>query len=230
MKIKLNVSQYKRLLEMRHDGKSTGLFADEEPKKELGDEDSTEEIIEGKKKKKNTLCARGISAAKSTYDVYPSAYANGFAVQVCKGKIKGLDGEKRCSGSYCRGKRNETYNFDDIEVAERLDEDLAVWFGTKKKPKGSKQPNGPWVNICRKKEGGGHPECGRGDSDKGGYPVCRAKSVAANMSQESKILRVDVREKKKKMMVNQEKDNLQVLLKLKTINLKEVEVKSFMFM
>ena len=33
MKIKLNVSQYKRLLsEMRHDGKSTGLFADEEPK------------------------------------------------------------------------------------------------------------------------------------------------------------------------------------------------------
>lgn len=71
MKIKLNVSQYKRLLEMRHDGKSTGLFADEEPKKELGDEDSTEEIIEGKKKKKNTLCARGISAAKSTYDVYP---------------------------------------------------------------------------------------------------------------------------------------------------------------
>ena len=67
-----------------------------------------------------------------------------------------------------------------------LKEDLAVWFGTKKKPKGSKQPQGPWVNICRKKEGGGHPECGRSDSDKGGYPVCRAKSVAANMSQESK--------------------------------------------
>jgi hypothetical protein len=186
MKIKLNVSQYKRLLEMRHDGKSTGLFADEEPKRELGDEDSTEEIIEGKKKKKNTLCARGISAAKSKYDVYPSAFANGYAVQVCKGKIGGLDGEKKCSGSYCSGKRNETYNFDDIEVAERLDEDLAVWFGTKKKPKGSKQPNGPWVNICRKKEGGGHPGCGRSDSDKGGYPVCRAKSVAANMSQESK--------------------------------------------
>ena len=25
----------------------------------------------------------------------------GFAVQVCKGKIKGLDGKKHCSGSYC---------------------------------------------------------------------------------------------------------------------------------
>ena len=28
-----------------------------------------------------------------------------------------------------------------------LDEDLRVWFGTKKKPKGSDQPKGPWVNI-----------------------------------------------------------------------------------
>ncbi len=45
-----------------------------------------------------------------------------------------------------------------------LKEDLAVWFGTKKKPKGSKQPKGPWVNICRKKEGGGHPPCGRPDA------------------------------------------------------------------
>ena len=33
-----------------------------------------------------------------------------------------------------------------------LKEDLAVWFGTKKKPKGSKQPSGPWVNIVEKKK------------------------------------------------------------------------------
>lgn len=56
-------------------------------------------------KKKNKLCSRGISAAKSKYDVYPSAYANGYAVQVCKGTIKGLDGKKRCSGSYCKKKK-----------------------------------------------------------------------------------------------------------------------------
>lgn len=56
------------------------------------------------KKKDTTLCARGISAAKSKYDVYPSAYANGYAVQVCKGTKPGLDGEKRCSGKYCSGK------------------------------------------------------------------------------------------------------------------------------
>jgi hypothetical protein len=158
-----------------------------------------------KKKKSTTLCARGKNAAKAKYDVYPSAYANGYAVQVCKGKIAGLDGSKRCSGKYCSGKKNEsvtytkeqiienvkkksqeTLNLEDVEVVDRLDEDLATWFGTKKKKKGSKQPQGPWVNICRKKKGGGHPACGRDDSDKGGYPVCRAKSVASNMSQSAK--------------------------------------------
>ena len=60
-----------------------------------------EDIQEGKKKTGTKLCSRGKSAAKSKFKVYPSAYANGYAVQVCKGKIKGLDGQKHCSGSYC---------------------------------------------------------------------------------------------------------------------------------
>ncbi len=67
-----------------------------------------------------------------------------------------------------------------------LKEDLAVWFGTKKKPKGSKQPKGPWVNICRKKEGGGHPPCGRPEADSKGYPKCRAAGVASKMSDSQK--------------------------------------------
>ena len=54
-----------------------------------------------KKKKDTTLCSRGKNAAKAKYDVYPSAYANGYAVQVCKGKMPGLDGQKKCSGKYC---------------------------------------------------------------------------------------------------------------------------------
>jgi hypothetical protein len=58
-------------------------------------------MMEGKKKTGTKLCARGKSAAKAKYDVYPSAYANGYAVQVCKGKQPGLDGKKRCSGAYC---------------------------------------------------------------------------------------------------------------------------------
>ena len=60
-----------------------------------------EVMSEGKKKPGTKLCARGISSAKSKYDVYPSAYANGHAIQVCEGKIKGLDGKKHCSGAYC---------------------------------------------------------------------------------------------------------------------------------
>ena len=58
-------------------------------------------MSEGRKKTGTKLCARGKAAAKAKYDVYPSAYANGYAVQVCKGKQPGLDGKKRCSGTYC---------------------------------------------------------------------------------------------------------------------------------
>ncbi len=68
---------------------------------------------------------------------------------------------------------------------EFLNEDLAVWFGTKKKPKGSKQPKGPWVNICRK-ENGEHPPCGRPEAKDKGYPKCRAVGVAAKMTASEK--------------------------------------------
>jgi hypothetical protein len=71
-------------------------------KNEMSEEHSNyEDMNEGKKKTGTPLCARGKSAAKSKFKVYPSAYANGYAVQVCKGKIKGLDGKKHCSGAYC---------------------------------------------------------------------------------------------------------------------------------
>jgi ribonuclease D len=59
------------------------------------------QMTEGRKKSGTKLCARGKAAAKSKFDVYPSAYANGYAVQVCKGTKPGLDGKKHCSGAYC---------------------------------------------------------------------------------------------------------------------------------
>lgn len=84
-------------------------------------------------------------------------------------------------------------NYDFLTLGEWVDvdriplnEDLGVWFGTKKKPKGSKQPKGPWVNICRKNKDGKHPPCGRPDTDKGAYPKCRAAGVAGKMSEEQK--------------------------------------------
>ena len=58
-------------------------------------------MMEGRKKTGTPLCARGLASAKAKYDVHPSAYSNGHAVQVCKGSIRGLDGKRHCSGSYC---------------------------------------------------------------------------------------------------------------------------------
>jgi len=58
-------------------------------------------VMEGRKKSGTKLCSRGKSAAKSKFKVYPSAYANGYAVQVCKGRMPGLDGKKKCSPPYC---------------------------------------------------------------------------------------------------------------------------------
>ena len=70
-------------------------------------EDMLEAIIRRvirEKEKDTTLCERGITAAKAKYDVYPSAYANGYAVQVCKGDMPDVNGVKKCSGKYCSGK------------------------------------------------------------------------------------------------------------------------------
>ena len=88
----------------------------------------------------------------------------------------------------------EGSNIADVEPPEKLikqavgplKEDLAVWFGTKKKPKGSKQPAGPWVNICRKDKNGKHPPCGRPEASDKGYPKCRGAAAARNMSDSQK--------------------------------------------
>jgi hypothetical protein len=83
--------------------------------------------------------------------------------------------EKNSDGTY------DSYEHD----VHTISEDLAVWFGTKKKPKGSKQPKGPWVNICRKVDGK-HPPCGRPEAGSKGYPKCRAVGVAGKMSDSQK--------------------------------------------
>jgi len=69
--------------------------------KDHEDEGEMVNMTEGRKKTGTKLCSRGKAAAKAKFKVYPSAYANGYAVQVCKGKMPGLDGKKHCSGSYC---------------------------------------------------------------------------------------------------------------------------------
>ena len=77
-----------------------------------------------------------------------------------------------------------TYNVPTHDV-NTISEDLAVWFGTKTKPKGSSQPKGPWVNICKKVDGK-HPPCGRNQATDKAYPKCRAAGVAGKMSDSQK--------------------------------------------
>lgn len=63
--------------------------------------DDEDMMMEGRKKAGTKLCARGKAAAKAKFKIYPSAYGNGYGVQVCKGRMPGLDGKKRCSPPYC---------------------------------------------------------------------------------------------------------------------------------
>lgn len=90
---------------------------------------------------------------------------------------------KRIVGVWEKGE-DGTHNIDTHD-AHTINEDLAVWFGTKKKPKGSTQPKGPWVNICKKVDGK-HRPCGRHDATDKAYPKCRAAGVAGKMSDSEK--------------------------------------------
>jgi len=60
-----------------------------------------------------------------------------------------------------------------INCGNIVDENLRKWFKDK------------WVNIGKKKKGGGHPPCGS-SGKKSGYAKCVPKSKAANMSKKQK--------------------------------------------
>jgi hypothetical protein len=48
------------------------------------------------------LCPAGKAAAKRKFKVYPSAYANGWAVQYCKGKFRGKKKNKVKKAEVCQ--------------------------------------------------------------------------------------------------------------------------------
>ena len=122
--------------------------------------------------------------AQLAYDSYDGK------LDVPKKKAAKMEKKARKISMYI--KKHPSLNDDDGDILNktpkgkaRIDEDLAVWFGTKKKPKGSKQPKGPWVNICRKVNGK-HPPCGRPEASDKSYPKCRAAGVAGKMSDSQK--------------------------------------------
>ena len=60
-----------------------------------------------------------------------------------------------------------------VNCGNVINEDLKKWFKQK------------WVNIGKKKKGGGHPPCGT-SGKKRGYAKCVPASKAANMSKKQK--------------------------------------------
>lgn len=81
------------------------------------------------------LCPRGYCTAKLRFDVYPSAYANGYASQVCNGTIPDYDGITENS----------------YDTKKTTKSNLRRWF------------NEHWVNVCEQGDGpGGFKSCGSG--------------------------------------------------------------------
>lgn len=114
-------------------------------------------------KKSSKLCARGKAAAKAKFDVYPSAYANGYAVQVCKGTKPGADGEKRKASNYRKGGYV-------AKPGEFSKGGLAEWFG--------ENDGKGWVDCKTGKA------CGRKSSDDSSrpYPACRPTKAQCKIS------------------------------------------------
>lgn len=130
----------------------------------------------------NKLCARGKRAAKAKYDTYPSAYANGYAVQVCKGKKPDASGNKKKASSYRKGGYV-------ARKGEFSKGGLAEWFG--------KNDGKGWVDCKTGKA------CGRkssSDSDRP-YPACRPTKADCNKqkpkTKKDSSKRVDWEKKKK---------------------------------
>jgi hypothetical protein len=118
---------------------------------------------------------------------------------------------------YYKGKEFFKKLKDETHPVHTIKEDLAVWFGKKKKPKGSSQPKGPWVDICRKVDGK-HPPCGRKDADTGSYPKCRAAGVAGKMSDSQKKAACQQKRKAEKNDPQRGKGQKPVMTSYKTRN------------
>lgn len=106
------------------------------------------------------LCPRGYCTAKTRFQVYPSAYANGYAVGVCMGNKK--DAEDKIKSDPVYMARISKLS----KKSEKKSNDLNRWYREK------------WVNLCEKDKNGpgGFAVCGSGDGIENPqkYPYCRA--------------------------------------------------------
>lgn len=129
------------------------------------------QLTEGKNVPTNpSLWSRAKSLAKSKFDVYPSAYANGWASKWYKSK----------GGGWRKKKKKKSAN----ESEKPVNEDLRRWFKEK------------WVDVSKKVDGK-HPPCGRKDADGKSYPKCRPSKKVS--SETPKVASSYSKEDKKKM-------------------------------
>ena len=104
------------------------------------------------------LCPRGYCTAKKIFEVYPSAYANGHAVQICKGN-------KPCYDDLTEEDEEYIKNLESRDK-KKEDSDLNRWYQEE------------WVNLCELDPNGpgGFMVCGsgKGIDNPDDYPYCRA--------------------------------------------------------
>ena len=109
-------------------------------------------ILEADKNNNISLCSRGYCSAKEKYLVYPSAYANGYASQVCKGKQPDALGETKSE----KKKKG-------LKGSDKNENELNRWFQEE------------WVNVCEKDKNGNYIPCGKKNATlvAKNYPYCR---------------------------------------------------------
>ena len=100
-----------------------------------------------KKRTDLKLCPEGYCTARQKFKVYPSAYANGYASQVCKGS------KPDYKGKY----------ISKINTTKKNNNGLNRWFKEN------------WVNVCLPKKDGKYQICGRKKAimNSKNYPYCR---------------------------------------------------------
>ena len=179
--------QRKNELVMKNTKKALRLIEDEEnvPK----DQDLWDDVIAVTKGEKQSVSANGETVEAPNdgdgFDVYPSAYANGWATKM----YKKLGGEWET--------KDESVTKTAIKLGV-LNEDLDQWFDEE------------WVDISETDEDGNHPACGemsdtekRENDPENNYPKCVPKSKADDMTDAEKEELV----KSKQQSVNQDDED-----------------------
>ena len=113
------------------------------------------------------LCPRGYATAKTIFKVYPSAYANGYATQVCSGNKPDYKGIYNNDYKVKEIKTPKTPKTPKTYKKDNENNDLKRWFDEK------------WINVCEYSiDGNGnkiYKPCGRSNATliPEDYPYCR---------------------------------------------------------